>query len=204
MAMKSIRPEPWLQARESLEFYGADQCTKTIIHNYIAHNQIIRYFIAMTEKTSAEEIQESGNRLKLEHQLCFALYSTSLVMTKLYRPLLDPLGLTYPQYLVMMVLWERDDLTLTDLGERLLLDSGTLTPLLKRLEGMELLRRVRDANDERRVRVTLTRKGLELRERAQSVPGLAAVATGCELTELDELTARVTRLRDSIRTQSTA
>jgi MarR family len=89
--------------------------------------------------------------LLLDNQLCFALYSTSLAMTKLYKPLLETLGLTYPQYLVMLVLWERDGLMVSELGERLFLDSGTLTPLLKRLESSGLIARIRDVQDERRV-----------------------------------------------------
>src|SRR5512145_2869291 len=94
--------------------------------------------------------------LLLDHQLCFALYSASLAMTKLYKPLLEPLGLTYPQYLVMLVLWESDGLTVSQVGERLALDSGTLTPLLKRLEAAGLVQRLRDSADERRVLLQLT------------------------------------------------
>src|SRR5256885_12152698 len=90
--------------------------------------------------------------LRLDNQLCFALYSASLAMTKLYKPLLDELGLTYPQYLVMLALWEQDGLAVSGLGERLSLDSGTLTPLLKRLEAAGLISRLRDVEDERRVR----------------------------------------------------
>src|SRR5512137_2710947 len=100
--------------------------------------------------------------LLLDHQLCFALYSASLAMTKLYKPLLDPLGLTYPQYLVMLVLWEGDGLTVSQLGERLALDSGTLTPLLKRLETARLVQRLRDSADERRVLLQLTATGRAL------------------------------------------
>ena len=98
------------------------------------------------DKTTAE----NGDRLALEHQLCFALYSTSQAMTKLYKPLLEPMELTYPQYLVMLVLWERDNLSLKEMGNKLILDSGTLTPLLKRLEKSGMLSRVRDEMDERR------------------------------------------------------
>ena len=89
--------------------------------------------------------------LALDHQLCFALYSASLAMTKLYKPLLDELGLTYPQYLAMLALWEADGVSVSALGERLRLDSGTLTPLLKRLEAADLITRTRDASDERRL-----------------------------------------------------
>ena len=143
-------------------------------------------------------LPKGDNRLALERQLCFALYSASLAMTKLYRPYLQPMGLTFPQYLVMLVIWERDDVTLSDLAERLLLDSGTLTPLLRRLQSSGLLRRERDARDERKIRVTLTPEGRALRRRARSIPEPAAAAPGCELSELDGLTAQVTKLRDSI------
>ena len=133
--------------------------------------------------------------LQLDRQLCFALYSASLAMTKLYKPLLEPLGLTYPQYLVMLVLWEGDGLTVGQLGERLALDSGTLTPLLKRLEATGLVQRLRDAADERRVLLQLTPAGRALRTRAESVPVAVAGASGCELGELADLTARLQTLR---------
>src|SRR3954470_3587338 len=104
--------------------------------------------------------------LLLDNQLCFALYSASLAMTKLYKPLLEDLGLTYPQYLVMLVLWERDGLMVSELGERLFLDSGTLTPLLKRLEAAGLIARIRAVEDERRVHISLTAAGRKLKARA--------------------------------------
>jgi DNA-binding MarR family transcriptional regulator len=136
--------------------------------------------------------------LQLDHQLCFALYSSSLAMTKLYKPLLDPLGLTYPQYLAMLVLWESDGVTVSQLGERLMLDSGTLTPLLKRLEAAGLVQRLRDSVDERRVRVQLTREGRTLKRRAFAVPEAVACAAGCELDELARLTARLKTLREQL------
>jgi DNA-binding MarR family transcriptional regulator len=136
--------------------------------------------------------------LKLDRQLCFALYSASLAMTKFYKPLLEPLGLTYPQYLVMLVLWEADGLTVGQVGERLLLDSGTLTPLLKRLEAQGLVQRLRDAEDERRVLLQLTSAGRTLRARALAVPEALACASGCELDELVAMTARLKTLRDQI------
>jgi MarR family transcriptional regulator, organic hydroperoxide resistance regulator len=108
--------------------------------------------------------------LLLDEQLCFALYAASRRMTATYRPLLDALGLTYPQYLVMLVLWERDALTVRELGERLQLDSGTLTPLLKRLEQADLVGRRRRQSDEREVEITLTQAGHTLHERAVEVP----------------------------------
>jgi len=136
--------------------------------------------------------------LQLDHQLCFALYSASLAMTKLYKPLLEPLGLTYPQYLAMLALWQDDDLTVSGLGERLQLDSGTLTPLLKRLEAAGFVTRLRDAADERRVRLQLTPAGRALKARARAVPEAVACASGCRLDELAALTARLRALRDQI------
>lgn len=133
--------------------------------------------------------------LALDRQLCFALYASSLAMTKLYKPLLDPLGLTYPQYLVMLVLWQHDGLGVGEIGERLALDSGTLTPLLKRLEQAGLLTRLRDAADERRVRVALSAEGRALRARAVAAPRSVAAASGCTLGELSELTAQLQGLR---------
>ena len=136
--------------------------------------------------------------LALDHQLCFALYAASLAMTKLYKPLLEPLGLTYPQYLVMLVLWEADGITVSQLGDRLQLDSGTLTPLLKRLEQAGLLQRLRDATDERRVLLQLTAAGRKLRRSAATVPEAVACASGCQLDELADLTARIRTLRDQL------
>ena len=140
----------------------------------------------------------SASWLALDHQLCFALYAASLAMTKLYKPLLTPLKLTYPQYLVMLVLWETDGLTVSQVGERLALDSGTLTPLLKRLETAKVIQRLRDAADERRVLLQLTSAGRALRARAESVPLTVARATGCELSELSSLTARLKALRQQL------
>ncbi len=136
--------------------------------------------------------------LGLDQQLCFAVYSASLAMTRLYQPLLDPLGLTYPQYLVMLVLWEHDGLTVSQIGERVMLDSGTLTPLLKRLEAAELLRRTRDTIDERRVIITLTETGRTLKRQAASVPENVMCATACNLDELVALTAQLKTLRFSL------
>jgi DNA-binding MarR family transcriptional regulator len=136
--------------------------------------------------------------LLLDNQLCFALYSASLAMTRLYKPLLDALGLTYPQYLVMLVLWERDGVMVSELGERLSLDSGTLTPLLKRMEAAGWLVRLRDVGDERRVNVTLTASGRKLKTRAAKVPGCILSATQCSLTEVVALTRQVQSLRDRL------
>ncbi len=133
--------------------------------------------------------------LTLDRQLCFAIYSTSLAMTRLYKPLLDPLGLTYPQYLVMLVLWQQDGLSVSQLGERLALDSGTLTPLLKRLQSAGFLQRLRDVGDERRVLLQLTAAGRALRTRARHVPQQVARATGCEAADLAALARRLHSLR---------
>ena len=136
--------------------------------------------------------------LLLDNQLCFALYSTSLAMTKLYKPLLDGLGLTYPQYLAMLVLWEQDGLTVSELGERLYLDSGTLTPLLKRLEAAGLIARLRAVEDERRVHLTLTAAGRRLRSRAAKIPGCILDASQCSISELVSLTKQVQALRQRL------
>jgi DNA-binding MarR family transcriptional regulator len=136
--------------------------------------------------------------LLLDNQLCFALYSASLAMTKLYKPLLDELGLTYPQYLVMLVLWEGDGLMVSELGQRLSLDSGTLTPLLKRLEASALISRVRDVADERRVHIHLTAAGRRLKARAAKVPACILAASQCSIAEIVQLTTQVRKLRDRL------
>jgi DNA-binding MarR family transcriptional regulator len=108
--------------------------------------------------------------MKLDNQICFAIYASSREITKLYRPLLQDIGLTYTQYVTMLALWEKDNVTVSELGNRLYLDSGTLTPLLKKLEAAGLVRRTRDRNDERSVLVTLTAEGEALREKAVDIP----------------------------------
>lgn len=140
----------------------------------------------------------SDQALKLDHQLCFALYSASLAMTKLYKPLLEEMGLTYPQYLAMLVLWETDGVTVSELGERLYLDSGTLTPLLKRLEAADLVTRLRDVQDERRVLIRLTAAGRKLKARAARIPGCVLQATQCDVSEVMTLTRQVQTLRDRL------
>ncbi len=136
--------------------------------------------------------------LQLDNQLCFALYSTSLAMTKLYKPMLEDMGLTYPQYLVMLVLWEQDGLTVSELGERLYLDSGTLTPLLKRMESAGLLSRLRAVQDERRVHITLTAEGRKLKAKAAKIPGCIMSATQCSIPELVSLTQQVQSFRNRL------
>lgn len=135
---------------------------------------------------------------KLDGQLCFALYSTSLAMNKLYRKLLRKLDLTYSQYLVMMVLWERDELTVSELGERLFLDSATLTPLLKRMEHAELLTRVRCQNDERQVIISLTPKGDRLRAEAAKLPPEVLGASLCSMEQVVAIKQQLDCLRANI------
>jgi DNA-binding MarR family transcriptional regulator len=125
--------------------------------------------------------------LKLENQLCFSVYATSRSITKIYRPFLDELGITYPQYLVMLLLWENKTITLKDLGNKLYLDSGTLTPLLKRLENLEFIKRERSSEDERLLCVTLTEKGAALKEKASSIPECIVKAMNVDYTELFKL-----------------
>lgn len=129
--------------------------------------------------------------LSLEQQLCFALYSASRAVTARYRPLLDELGLTYPQYLVLLALFERDGRSVKELGEELRLDSGTLSPLLKRMEAAGLLRRARSVEDERSVRVELTEPGAALRERIAEVPAGLFRGTDVGVEEIADLRARL-------------
>ncbi|MFI9394821.1 MarR family winged helix-turn-helix transcriptional regulator [Streptomyces bauhiniae] len=136
--------------------------------------------------------------LRLDRQICFSLNAASRAFNGVYRVLLKDLGLTYPQYLVMLVLWERGALPVKQLGEHLRLDSGTLSPLLKRLEGAGLVRRERSASDERSVRVTLTGEGVALRERALEVPRRIAAATGADPAEIGELRERLDRLTGAL------
>lgn len=136
--------------------------------------------------------------LRLDRQICFSLNAASRAFNGVYRVLLKDLGLTYPQYLVMLVLWERGTLPVKQLGEHLRLDSGTLSPLLKRLEGAGLVRRERSPSDERSVRVTLTGEGTALRERALEVPRRIAAATGADPAEIGELRERLDRLTGAL------
>ncbi len=147
----------------------------------------------MPATPSADEL------LKLDNQLCFAVYSASLAMTKLYKPQLEQLGLTYPQYLVMLALWEENGLMVSTLGERLSLDSGTLTPLLKRLEAAGFVSRVRDVADERRVHIMLTPSGRKLKARAARVPACLLAASQCSIDELVTLTRQLQALRERVK-----
>ncbi|GAA3597980.1 MarR family transcriptional regulator [Gibbsiella greigii] len=149
-------------------------------------------------KNKNPEQLNAENTLLLDQQLCFALYSANLALHKVYRKLLNQLDLTYPQYLVMLVLWERDALTVSAIGERLFLDSATLTPLLKRMEAAGLLLRRRAAEDERQVIVALTDAGRALREKARTVPEAVMCATDCSVNEMLEIKQRLESLRGSL------
>ena len=145
--------------------------------------------------TTPEGTRTAGsNAPRLNRQLCFAMYSASRAATAAYRPMLDELGLTYPQYLVMLVLWEGEARSVRELGEELGLDSGTLSPLLKRLEALGLVERRRSAADERRVEVFLTGAGAALSARAAGIPQRLADAAGLSPAELDQLRETLARL----------
>lgn len=151
---------------------------------------------ATASVSSDPAISATAPAARLDEQVCFALYSASLAMTKLYKPLLQSLGLTYPQYLVMLALWEADGPMVSALGERLFLDSGTLTPLLKRMEAAGLLQRLRDSDDERRVRITLTAQGHHLRTQAAALPERVRERSGCSAHALQRLTGALRALRE--------
>lgn len=153
----------------------------------------------MAKKAPTTADKTTDNWLHLDQQLCFALYSASLAMTKQYKPLLDPLGLTYPQYLAMLVLWEISPISVNELGKRLSLDSGTLTPLLKRLEASGLIARQRDSIDERRVLVSLTTKGQQLKQDARAIPQAIACQVGMGLDDITALRGTLQRIKAQIR-----
>jgi DNA-binding MarR family transcriptional regulator len=149
-----------------------------------------------------KQAADPGDHLLLDNQLCFALYSTSLLMTKVYKPLLSKLGLTYPQYLAMLVLWERNGMTVGEISTRLLTDPGSLTPLLKRLESLGFLTRTRSKEDERVVIVNLTDAGRELKGAALEIPACIFGAVALDPPDLNKLQGRLlelrTRLQDNV------
>ncbi|MFN3506001.1 MAG: MarR family winged helix-turn-helix transcriptional regulator [Allorhizobium sp.] len=145
----------------------------------------------MTEETLEKE-------LRLDKQLCFALYGAAHAFTRAYKPLLSPLGLTYPQYVVMMALWEEDDLSVKALGEKVGLDSGTLSPLLKRLEQMHYVARRRDVTDERVVFITLTQEGRQLKTRALEVFEAIGSQIGSDIGEIESLRDSLKRLKTQL------
>jgi DNA-binding MarR family transcriptional regulator len=137
-------------------------------------------------------------QLTLPDMICFALYSANHAMQRVYQPLLAPLGLTYPQFLVLMTLWQADGRTVGELGRALGLESNTLTPLLKRMESQGFLCRARDSNDERQVRVTLTDKGRGLQEQSAGIATCIFDACGLEVERLTALRDQITALRDRL------
>lgn len=150
----------------------------------------------MAAKPSAKPAAERP--LPLADNLCFAVYSTALAFNGVYKPVLDALQLTYPQYLVMLVLWERDGVPVKEIGRRLHLDSGTLTPLLKRLEIAGYVARARNPEDERQLLVTLTAAGRELSQRAGAIPAGIGAACGLSLQDMVALRDQLTQLRDKL------
>jgi DNA-binding MarR family transcriptional regulator len=153
------------------------------------------------QKRTPETLPTDDDGLRLSNQLCFATYAAALAFSRVYKPVLDPLGLTYPQYLVLLVLWEQDGVTVKEIGYQLLLDSGTLTPLLKRLQAAGIIERTRDAEDERQVRISLTAKGRDLKGPVAAARGEVACASGLPLGELNTLKDQINALRDRLNRQ---
>lgn len=136
--------------------------------------------------------------LKLDNQLCFALYACAKEVTRIYKPFLDKFGITYTQYITLLVLWEQDNITVKELGKKLHLDSGTLTPLLKKLESMKLLKRIRDTHDERNVYIKLTDKGLSMQDEALEIPKKVFCSTGISMEEASDLRDKLKNLLNSL------
>lgn len=139
-----------------------------------------------------------NQNLKLENQICFKIYTAEREITKLYRDLLGDLDVTYPQYLVLLVLWEKDSITVKELGQKLFLDSGTLTPMLKRMEGNHLLERKRSLEDERSVIISLTKKGEELKQKAECIPSQLVKNLSTDYQELKDLDHTLTTILQRI------
>lgn len=149
----------------------------------------------MTQKSKTRSIPSTGHELlRLDNQLCFALYAATRAISKTYRQKLGPIGLTYPQYLVLIVLWENDGVTVSEIGRRLMLDSGTLTPLLKRLENMGVVQRERGIDDQREVRIWLSPKGLDLQDLALESRRFVACRLDMPETEIAALRADIMSL----------
>lgn len=141
--------------------------------------------------------------LKLDNQLCFSLYASSRALTKVYQPILKEMGLTYPQYLVLLVLWEKSRETVNELGKKLRLDSGTLTPLLKRLEKSGFVKRTRSKQDERKVLVNLTEKGIALKKKALSIPERMICRLGVSLEMVNSLKSSLDHFLESVTANNT-
>jgi DNA-binding MarR family transcriptional regulator len=158
---------------------------------------------ALKSKALESEPSESGDPahiegLKLSNLLCFAVYSANHAFNRLYKPILDELGLTYPQYVAMVTLWREDGLTVGQIGERILLETNTVTPLLKRMEAAGLVLRTRCKADERQVLVHLTEKGKALREKARSLPNEVGICFEHDRARIEKLTDDITNLRDAL------
>ena len=149
-------------------------------------------------KPAAPSAKPRAANLFLDNQLCFALYATSLAMTKVYRPLLAPLGLTYPQYIVMLALWEHGELSVGRLGECVALDSGTLVPLIRKLKALDLVERRRSAGDDRSVLISLTAAGKRMGSRAHGVREQVACAAQCTEAECQALMSSLQTLRGAL------
>lgn len=140
----------------------------------------------------------SSEFLKLENQLCFSLYASSRAITRMYRPFLEGLGITYPQYLVLLVLWDQKESTVKELSEKLDLDSGTLTPMLKRMEGQQLVQRKRSSEDERVVNIQITEAGLALYEKALCIPQSLLASSGLSPEEIYTFNEQLKRIISSV------
>lgn len=136
--------------------------------------------------------------LKLDNQLCFALYACAKEVTRIYKPVLDKFGITYTQYITLLVLWEQDNITVKELGKKLHLDSGTLTPLLKKLENLGLLQRIRDTEDERNVYIKLTEKGFNMKDEALEIPAKVFCSTGISMEEALDLREKLKLLLNNL------
>ncbi len=153
----------------------------------------------MTDKADGNSTIPDEEK-RLERQLCFAVYSVAHAFNRAYKPILDRFGLTYPQYLVMLVLWEMGDLPVKTIGEKLDLDSGTLSPLLKRLEQAGLISRARDPKDERQVIISLTEKGMAMKCQGGEIMNAIGQATGCDMTEIAKLRDQLQQLKVNLTT----
>jgi DNA-binding MarR family transcriptional regulator len=140
----------------------------------------------------------SYDKLKLENQLCFPLYACSKEIIKKYKPYLDPLGITYTQYIALMALWEEDNITVKDLGKKLFLDSGTLTPLFKKMESQNLVVRQRSSDDERNVYIRLTEEGKNLRDKALDIPNRIGSCIDLPMEEIVQLQKSLQKLLDQL------
>jgi len=145
----------------------------------------------------------SDELLKLDNQLCFALYACSREITKLYKPYLDEINLTYTQYITLLVLWENDNVTVKELGNKLHLDSGTLTPLLKKLQNMNLVQRIRDKEDERNVYIKLTDEGIHLKDKAEEIPLKLFCSTGLSAEDALDIREKLKNLLITLSKSST-